>query len=182
MDINGLDHKKGVILFFFLFLFIVFSGFLSNLLDGLLLNGVFAFEGKDGFFDLISGDFEILDDGSDDDLEHTESNWLLLKFGLPGEAVLLDTKDSLAEVIEIDLGAVGLDFPYDDRFGDGGSLHLLGLIGFGFLLGFSGSGFVLFGLFTEKIIAVISSGLGLLLLDLLGSGGLGSSLCGSSGP
>ena len=186
LDINRLDHQKGVILLFFFLVFLVFCGFLSNLLDCLFLNGVFVLEGKHGFFNGISRDFEIFNDGSNDDLEDAESNGFLLEFGLPDESVHIDAKDSRAKVIEIDFRAIRLDFPYDDGLCDGGSLHLLGLVSFGLFLGFSSSCFVFFSFFTEKIITIISSNgfllLNLLFLELIYGSWLGSSLWGSSGP
>jgi hypothetical protein len=185
LDINGLDHEKGVILLLFFFLVILTGEFLHLLFNDFLGNRVFVLEGKYSFFNDISGDFEIFNDGTDYDFEHTESHWFLLEFGFPDESVHLYTKDSRAKIIEIDVGTVRFDFPNNDGLGDDGWFCLFGFGFFSLLFSFSGSGFVFFSFLTKQIITVIGSGFllpNLFFIDLLDSGWLRSILWGFSGP
>jgi len=97
----------------------------------------------DLFGNVISGDLGILDGGTDDDLEDTVSDGLLLELGLPDETVHLDVlHDVLCDLIEISVSIVRLDLPDDEGLGDGsGLLSLLGgisLDGISLLLKVSG--------------------------------------------
>jgi len=138
-------------------------------------------KGFDLLDEVIGGDLNILNDATDQDLEHAVGNGLLLPPSLPLETVLLDGNDQLGELIKVSVLTPRLNF--EDDKGLGNDEGLLGLL--------CGDGLsediVLGSLSSESVtdivlIIIISEGVEFVLIVSfnLGSGGLlgGTSLGG----
>ena len=146
----------------------------SELVEGKDIHGLdLILESLDKLGNGIGGDLVILDGGSDDDLEDTVGDWLLLPLGLPVKTVHLNSNDLVGESLEVGVLTPWLDLPNNERLGNGSGLLLL-VFGLRSLLleSLSGGGsllWVLIGEWVEVILLSGSSGGGLLFL-LLGSG------------
>ena len=128
----------------------------------------FVFKLLDPFLNKISRDLVIFDRGSDLDLEDSVGNGLLLPLSLPEETVHLNSENLLCESFEVGLLTPWLDFPDDERLGNGCGLLLLGFCFFSLLLqGLGGSG-VSLGIITKEVHFV--------LLRSSGSSGLSATL------
>lgn len=102
----------------------------SDLVEGEDVDGLyFVFEGLDLLLEVVSGDFLVLNDATNDDLLDSVGNGELLVLGLPEETVHLDANDLLGELVEVGLGVVGLNLEDDEGLGDGLGLVSLGLVG-----------------------------------------------------
>lgn len=75
--------------------------------------------------EVVGGDLLVLDDAADHELVDAVGDGFLLVLGLPEEAVLLDGHDLLEELVQVSLRFVRLDFPQNQRLGDGAFLDLL---------------------------------------------------------
>ena len=113
----------------------------------------------------ISGDLIILYSSSDNNLENTIGDRFFLPLSLPEETVHLDAEDLVGKGLEVGILTPWLDFPDDERFGNGG--RLLTLLGCSSLClnSFSGGG-IGFSVFCKwiEIILFRGSRLGSLLL------------------
>ncbi len=119
----------------------------SNLVEGGDVDGLdLLVEGLDDLLEVVSGDLEVLDDATDEDLLNAEGDGDLLVLGLPEEAVHLDGEDLLGELVEVGLSLVGLHLEEDEGLGDDGADLLggcvLGILSSLLLSGKSSSGFL----------------------------------------
>ncbi len=105
----------------------------SDLVEGEDVDGLdLIFESLDLLLEVIGGDLQVLNDGTNDDLLNTVGNGDLLVLGFPEETVHLDGDDLLSELVEVGLSVVGLNFEENEGLGNGLLLGLL-LVGVGLL-------------------------------------------------
>lgn len=119
----------------------------SNLVEGGDVDGLdLLVESLDGLLEVVSGDLQVLDDATDEDLLNTEGDGDLLVLGLPEEAVHLDGEDLLGELVKVGLSLVGLHLEEDEGLGDNDAGLLggcvLGILSSLLLGGKSSSGFL----------------------------------------
>ncbi len=68
-------------------------------------------ERLDLFHDVVDRNFLVLAREADDELEDSESDWLLLELSLPVEAFLLNVGEALlSQLIKVGVRIKGLDF------------------------------------------------------------------------
>ena len=87
----------------------------SNLVEAGDIDGLnLLIESLDGLLEVVSGDLEVLDDATDEDLLNAEGDGDLLVLGLPEETVHLDGEDLLGELVKVGLSLVGLHLEEDE--------------------------------------------------------------------
>ena len=118
----------------------------------------FIFKLFDLLLDKVCRNFIIFHSGSDLNLEDTVCDGLLLPFGLPEETIHFNAKDLVSKYLKISVFSPWLNLPDNQGFGDWGSLLLLCLGFFGFLLQCCGRGGVSLGIIAKEIIHLVISG------------------------
>jgi hypothetical protein len=108
-------------------------------------------------YNTVDGYFLVLEGEGDDELENTESNWLLFVLGLPEEAILLDVFEYfLGEIVQVSCVVQWLNFKHDEGHGNDYLLLLLFLLSFSLGLGGgSCSSIIVTIIITEEVKVII---------------------------